>query len=717
MNQLGNSSDDEVSKVPLLGNASGSNLKSSLSQGRPQASDIESGNASSALLPPPPSAAPPAIVTTTNNMRSPTSSRPSSRAASPMTSRAPSPTFSDMSDELPNNVSTEEQLKLLPAECLSGDTERPLRHIDEMGLSSHHALQPMVYSVIFILLVELLERFSFYGINYTQTSYLTGAYDERWNAGMEAVPASSYVSISTAVAYTAPFLGAILADSLLGDYWSIIFGSVVFYLPGLFLIALTTVPHFLGRQFNRGALAFGLLFMWPVGTGIVKSVVNVFGAKQFHPLLQASLIESYYVKFYMCINIGALIGGVLVPLWAERNVTQAYFIPVVMLSMAVLCFMLGTPRYVRSKPKGSLFSKKLPRVTAASIDLYVIFKISMLIVPFCIAYSQMATTFIVQGTVMRKAFGFIDAACMNNADAVAVLVFGYAIGEHLYPWLAQRGIKIPTTYKFAIGSAFGTLSIGWALVVDHLIRKTYRETGKDISIMWQALAYILIGAGEIFAVSAAYEVAFTASPPEKKVLASAMNLFAIGGVPSVICIALYQICRPWFENSHGTTNITRLEDYSTAHIMNYFWLLFWIAASGVLLNLLPAVKAFVESIEEQATDMIKSPKTPSRPPRREEESPLLRIRRHHAYLKYGSGPQLYKSGSMRAGPFMSKSAKSEKHLKRSMISKLYRNDPVLPGVGQVISQLGKPIMAGALLKRPQGQASKGEPHLRRTEST
>jgi len=36
----------------------------------------------------------------------------------------------------------------------------------------------------------------------------------------------------------------------------------------------------------------------------------VFGAKQFHPLLQSSLIEAYYVNFYMCINIGALFGGV-----------------------------------------------------------------------------------------------------------------------------------------------------------------------------------------------------------------------------------------------------------------------------------------------------------------------------------------------------------------------------------------------------------------------
>ena len=174
-----------------------------------------------------------------------------------------SPLLNDMFDDLPTNVNTEAQLKLLPAECLSGNKERPLLHVDEDGNFLQFALRPMAYSVWFILLIELLERFAFYGINYTQTSFLTGAYNENWNAGMEAVSASSYVSVSVAVAYTTPFLGAYFADSLLGDYWSIFVGSLVFYLPGLLLIAMTTVPYALGNEFNNGALATGLLFLWP----------------------------------------------------------------------------------------------------------------------------------------------------------------------------------------------------------------------------------------------------------------------------------------------------------------------------------------------------------------------------------------------------------------------------------------------------------------------
>jgi dipeptide/tripeptide permease len=629
-------------------------------------------------------------------------------------------------DDLPTNVGSEEQLAGLPDVCLSGNKERPLRHVTEKGEVNHYHLQPMFYSVIFILLVELFERFAFYGINYTQTSFLTGKYDEDWNAGMSAVDASSYVSISTAVAYTMPFVGAFLADSLLGDYWSILFGSLFLYIPGLMLITLSTVPGLLGETFNKGALAFGLLFLWPAGTGVVKSIVNVFGARQFHPLLQSSLIESYYVKFYMCINVGALVGGILVPIVAQYDLTLAYTYPVAMLCIGVLLFVLGTPRYIRQSKTGDLFSNKktvktVPSGGDQSISLFTIFRISTLIIPFCIAYSQMATTFIVQGNVMKEAFGIIDAASMNNADAVAVLTFGWFVGAYFYPALARREIKIPTTYKFAIGSGFGALSIAWALVVEKKIHATYHENGGQVNILWQALAYVLIGVGEIFAVSAAYEVAFTAAPPEKKVLASAVNLFCVGGIPNVLCIILYQSCSDWFRNSHGKIKINSIEDYASAHVDNYFWVLLGISLFGVFINILPPVRDFVTSIEEKAIEMVKTPvmKKPKRHRRMTsfgrdssggdssggdsadevEQSPMLRAKRHEAYLKYGSGPVLYKQGSMRAGPSVGKS-QPKKSLKKSQMGKLYRTGPPKPNGPQVVLGAGgKPLTAGKLHRR------------------
>jgi len=112
--------------------------------------------------PPLPRGEPPAKIDNNNNnnnkskalnnlVRSPATSRPGSRDAS----RAPSPTPSIRSDEdLPTNVSTLEQLKRLPEECLSGDPIRPLQHFDESGVVYKYALNPMTYSVLFVLIVE-----------------------------------------------------------------------------------------------------------------------------------------------------------------------------------------------------------------------------------------------------------------------------------------------------------------------------------------------------------------------------------------------------------------------------------------------------------------------------------------------------------------------------------------------------------------------------------
>lgn len=179
-------------------------------------------------------------------------------------------TAADNEDDLPTNVHRADQLAQLPAECLSEmNKDRPLRHVDFKGNEFTYALNPMRYSVGLILVIELFERFAFYSVYYTQTLFLTGVYSADWNPGFTSVDAASLVSVSTAVAYTTPFLGAIMADSA-GDYKSILFGCVGLYLPGLVLVALTTVPGLLGQEFNVPVLLLALLVLWPSGTGLIK---------------------------------------------------------------------------------------------------------------------------------------------------------------------------------------------------------------------------------------------------------------------------------------------------------------------------------------------------------------------------------------------------------------------------------------------------------------
>jgi POT family proton-dependent oligopeptide transporter len=176
----------------------------------------------------------------------------------------------EASSILPGDVHSLEQLDQIPEEFLNiNNPKRPLLNTDAKGRVYTYPLNPLFYSVFLILILELLERFSFYGLYMTQTNFLTGSYNDEWNANMSSMDAASLVSLSTAVAYTVPFVGGLLADSYLGDYKTILLGTAVFYLPGLLLIASSTTPNWLlgTEEFNVKAYKVALLFFWPIGTG------------------------------------------------------------------------------------------------------------------------------------------------------------------------------------------------------------------------------------------------------------------------------------------------------------------------------------------------------------------------------------------------------------------------------------------------------------------
>ena len=263
----------------------------------------------------------------------------------------------------------------------------------------------------------------------------------------------------------------------------------------------------------------------------------------------------------------------------------------------------------------------------------------------------------VQGAVMRPYLGFIEAPNLNILDCVSVLISGYVVSTYLYPYLAERNIRLPTGIKFAVGCAFGSFAILWSLLVEHMIHAEYARSGDRISVMWQAPSYVLIGAGEIFSISTAYEVAFTASPPNKKAFACAFNLFCIGGIPNMLSLCLYRLCETWFQNSNGSGNIRMIEDYAEAHVAKYFLVLLGIVLLGVTVNLIPTITSWVTSVERKAAEasMASTPKltpksSPRKKPQSKETDALLSspARRHKKYLAEAKGPSIYRANTMKA---------------------------------------------------------------------
>lgn len=208
-----------------------------------------------------------------------------------------------------------------------------------------------------------------------------------------------------------------------------------------------------------------------MGTGTVKAVVNIFGARQFHPILQRSLIETFYVKFYMIINIGACLGFMIMPIVARMNITVAYTIPLALLLVALASFAVGYARYVHVVPVGRRArggsrggrsgdrGGVQPRLRDDDDDARVaadddekpnfgdVAKVCLLIIPFSIVYQQCPTTckqgvllhynscfffgisssshctftifveVMVQGAVMEPFLGVIEAPSINILDS------------------------------------------------------------------------------------------------------------------------------------------------------------------------------------------------------------------------------------------------------------------------------------------------------------
>jgi len=523
--------------------------------------------------------------------------------------------------DLDGNVGTEAQLASVPDKFLSSDSKRPLRYIDDDGSVYTYSLRPLFYSVIFILLIELLERFSFYGVTNTQLEYLVGHYNPEWNAGLTSVQASSFVGASSALAYTAPFIGGIMADGLFGDYLNIILGTSFLYLPGLILIALCSYPYLLGNEFNTAALRAGMLVLWPLGAGFIKSVVNVYGAKQFHPVLQREMIESYYISFYMVINVGALLGGTILPVVAVNSIAAAYTIPSVALFVGLVVFVLGSKRYVNAKPRKDALYKTLKALTSpltckslnsqkqtnggplkdSFVDgiknLLYVFPCTCLILPFCIAYNQMTTVFMIQANAMKTV---IDPSLMQNFDSLSVLVNGLIYQRYVHPFFSRISLK--TTHKFAIGTFCGLLALLTALIIDYQIHSKYNGDGQPtVNILWQIPAFFFVGAGEILTIALAYDVTFVIAPKEQKGLASGINLFVFGALSNFICIGIYNSCKAWFPS-----DATSMEQYTSSQVYKYLWVMIGISGFGILFNLLPPVANWQEGVINRSINLNKS---------------------------------------------------------------------------------------------------------------
>jgi len=234
-----------------------------------------------------------------------------------------------------------------------------------------------------VAFVELCERFSYYGTTVVFVNFIqqplpegssTGAgYSGQSGAlGMGQRASTGLKMFNEFWAYVMPLLGGYLADAHFGRYKTIHM-AIVCAIVGHVILTASAAPSVI--KHNGSALAafiIGLIIMG-VGTGGFKSNISPLLAEQQvetkkrikvlpsgeRVIVDPSVTTSrIFLYFYMCINIGSLVGQIGM-VYCEKYVGfwLAFMLPTVLFVFAPIVLVVCKKHYVLLPPTGSVFAK------------------------------------------------------------------------------------------------------------------------------------------------------------------------------------------------------------------------------------------------------------------------------------------------------------------------------------------------------------------------
>ncbi|CAN9498486.1 unnamed protein product [Ophioblennius macclurei] len=360
-------------------------------------------------------------------------------------------------------------------------------------------------SICFIVVNEFCERFSYYGMKALLTLYFVTYL--HWDKDLSTAIYHAFSSLC----YFTPILGAVIADSWLGKFKTIIYLSII-YVIGHVVKSVGAIPTVGNTDVHIGLSMTGLILI-ALGTGGIKPCVAAFGGDQFGED-HGNERQKFFSIFYMSINAGSLLSTIITPIlrgdvqcFGGDCYALAFGVPAILMVVALVVFIAGSGMYVKIPPKGNVLlevcncigfaitnryrrrgmeasrkhwldwaEEKYPKRLIQEIKM--VLRVLILYIPlpmFWALFDQQGSRWTLQSTRMNMAFGSsftVKPDQIQMLNPLLILIFVPIFDLIIYPLVTLCRINITPLRKMATGMIFAAAAFAAATVVEVNVMKT-----------------------------------------------------------------------------------------------------------------------------------------------------------------------------------------------------------------------------------------------------
>lgn len=329
--------------------------------------------------------------------------------------------------------------------------------------------------------------------------------------------------IYTMLVYVMSIPGGIIADKLLGQKKSVMIGGGLLVIGQLML------------AFHPQVLFFTGLGVIILGVGLLKPNISTMVGGLYRDGDRRR--DAGFTIFYMGINLGAFLAGIIVSLVAAKWGWHYGFVLAgfgMLLGQVVFILGLKHLKHVgnmetkdeKESRKAKLATEGKKSFSKEEWDRIIVLSISFVIViVFWMAFEQAGGLMNIYTDTITDRKG-IPAAVFQSLNAAYIMIFGGIVAA-LWLGLSKKGIKLSAITKMGIGTI--VMGLGYLFMVAASSEAEYERIGETINVTkksgvhWLLFAYLFHTLGELALSPVA--LSFITKVAPKRIVASMMGVY------------------------------------------------------------------------------------------------------------------------------------------------------------------------------------------------